>query len=524
MALRQLPVYKSAEDDILTAMIASTSFLEQVQGAYRPEYFVDYARLIADWVFAYWRDYRQAPGRTIQNIYNVEQANVPAAIAENVATYLGNLSTQYEQTATLNIPYLVNSAQEFFRRRSYEYLFNAGRELIQAGRLDDAIQLHTDFRGTMADTSRWENPLDPAVISEHFSQDPHEFQVLQFHGKLGHLVGPMERSSLVAFMGPMKRGKSFWCEESIFAGISQHRRVAYINLEMPGRSVKQREYKRITGLPDRAGYFVLPQFDCMLNQTGVCNLPCRMGTGILRVGNAPMPHYSAGHPWAACTYCRENRREILRTYGRNSYQAAVWYSRIARQAVDSVTVQARAADYMMLYGDNLRQITFPAYSATVDDVRSGLDELEYVHKFYPDIVVLDYADILASEQSYSQERNRLDNIWKRLKRAAAEMDALWITATQTNRTGLEHYKLSQTDTAEDIRKLAHVDTMLAINRTDEEEHFTRITKMVERNLETPLYQVAVLHQLGLGLPFIDSEIFPVPRKIKKGKINPLKTL
>jgi hypothetical protein len=530
MALRQQPVYKSSEDDILTAMIASTAFMEQAIGWYRPEYFTDYAQLIAEWVVDYYRQYRQAPGKTIQNIYNIKKEKIPPALAANVATYLTNLSTQYDQQTGFNVDYMLDTARQYFKRRSYEHLFNQGRELIKAGQVDEAIALHEDFRGVAQTTSKWENPFERKVINTHFSEDASEYQVLEFRGALGELVGPLERNWLVAFMGPMKRGKSFWCEESIFAGLAGRRKVAYINLEMPDRTVRAREYKRITALPDKANRYIMPQFDCMKNQQGMCVLPERIGRGTLVYGD-DLPTYTPGHPWKVCTYCRDYKDRVRQQYGRNDFVPVVWYSHVNKRGMDAKAVHKAAAGTEMMLGDGLRQITYPAYSATVDDVRRDLDELIYAQKFYPDIVVLDYADILGSEQGYNQERHRLDNIWKRLKQAAGEMSALWITATQTNRKAIDKGRIHQTDTAEDIRKVAHVDAMYGLNQTekDQRQFLTRITQLASRHREPDGREAGVLHQLALGLPYLDSEWWPerkggddtkskpipVPRVLKK---------
>jgi hypothetical protein len=501
-------------------MITSTTFLEQTVGWYREDYFEDYAQVIAGWVVRYFDEYREAPGATIQNIYTVEKDNLPPALAVNVATYLTNLSTAH-QGAQPNERYLLDTAQQYFKRKGYERMFTTGRELLKAGRVDEAIALHDDFRSVVRATSNWENPFDPKVIRDHFREPDTSYQVLEYRGALGRMIGPLERNWLVAFMGPMKRGKSFWCEESIFAGLAGRKKVAYINLEMPNRTVRSREYKRITALPDKMGRYIIPQFDCQLNQYGVCNLSTRTGAGALIAADAiTAPEYVVGHPWQVCTWCRDNAGALLSAGEVNTFAAGVWYSHTNKMDLRVADALREADSLQMLCGDSLRQITYPAYSATVDDVRRDIDELIYAHKFYPDIVVLDYADILGSEQSYNQERHRLDNIWKRLKQAAGEMDALWITATQTNRKGLEKMSgsaakmknVSQVDTAEDIRKMAHVDAMFAINRGDHELHYTRMSHLANRHRDVSPQQVVVLHQLELGLPYMDSDVYPARYK------------
>ena len=506
--LKRQRVYNDVENEILTAMIMSTPFMDKAVRWYKPEYFTDYARLIANWTVAYYREYKQAPGKHIQNIYAVEKEAIAPAMATNVATYLHNLSEQYEARSEFNLDYMIDTGQDFFKRRGYEHLFNMGRELMMAGRMEDAMRLHQEFRGVAKYVSGWENPFDPAVVREHFAYQEEDYVVLRFRGTLGHLLGGLERGWLVAFMGPPKRGKSFWAQETVFAAAVRGKRVAYINLEMTKRTMKGREYKRLTAMPDKQGQYTFPQFDCHYNQDGSCTLTTRTGTGTLLVTRETkrgeidvVPKYHAGHPWIPCTECRKDPG------AEGEYVSAVWYSTIAQNELSEEEVLHQSKGFQLQFGDNVRHISYPAFSATIEDIRLDLDELIYAERFFPDVVVVDYADILGYAGTQRDERHKLNEIWKGMKRSAGEMHNLWVTATQTNRAGIDKDYISQKDTAEDIRKVANVDAMFGLNQTEEEKesHFTRVSVVAHRHNEFIKRNAVVLHQLSLGMPYVDSE-------------------
>ena len=139
---------------------------------------------------------------------------------------------------------------------------------------------------------------------------------------------------------------------------------------------------------------------------------------------------------------------------------------------------------------------------------ADIESLEYTEDFVPDVIVIDYADIVAPERFLEQERSNVNQVWKYMKRIARERHCLILTATQTNRQALEKKNVSQVHTSEDIRKLAHVDCMMTLNQTDREkkEGIYRVAIMVKREGEWDLLtQVVVLTNLATGQAYLDSE-------------------
>lgn len=510
MALVRQRINPELENDLLTALITSPTFIEKVRKWYQPHYFSDYGRIIAQWVMDYWAKYSQAPGKNIQSIFNVEHEKLPHALARNVATYLENLSSTYESASEFNEPYMVEQAQAYFKRKAYEHLFNQGRELVLAGQMDEAVKLHEQFRGVASVTSRWENPLDQRVIRQHFSEmEDDTYTVLNFNGALGQLVRPLERGWLVAFLGPMKRGKSFWIQETLFRAAASRKRAAYVNLEMIPKGVRERQYMRLTGLGNNHNGrpVQFPLFDCYYNQCGECPVPdMRTNDMTLRRDDADrsLPKWgsSGQEDYRVCTACRDEK-EL-----RKHWLPDVWYTwyKPEREFTEETVIKT-AAGFMRQYGDRIRQITYPAYSVNISDIQRDLEELAWADNFRPDVVLVDYADIVDSETRTSSEREHLNQVWKAMKRAAGEMQALWVTASQTNRAAIDKALVGQKDVAEDIRKLAHVDAMYAINQTanEKDDLITRISTLAHRHHKVGRGQVAVLHQLDIGLPYIDSE-------------------
>lgn len=155
-------------------------------------------------------------------------------------------------------------------------------------------------------------------------------------------------------------------------------------------------------------------------------------------------------------------------------------------------------------GGDIKLKCIPAKTATVQDLATYLDNLEYYENWIPDVVVLDYADLMTSKVK-GEERHKLDDIWSNLRRIALQREICIITASQANRAGI-HEDLDMEHAAEDIRKVAHVTKMLGINATKEEKAngLFRISQIAERDDEAIFEQAYVTSCLSLGTVFLDS--------------------
>ena len=91
-----------------------------------------------------------------------------------------------------------------------------------------------------------------------------------------------------------------------------------------------------------------------------------------------------------------------------------------------------------------------------------------------DLIVVDYADIMAPDHWMSEERGNLKQIYIDLRGIACERTApddqypAMLSATQTNREGARATVAKATDVAEDFNKVRTADLVISINATDEE--------------------------------------------------------
>ncbi len=85
-----------------------------------------------------------------------------------------------------------------------------------------------------------------------------------------------------------------------------------------------------------------------------------------------------------------------------------------------------------------------------------------------DLIVVDYADIMAAERFTGDLREDMRQIYIDLRGIAFHYNAAVLTATQTNREGAKSAVAKMTDVAEDFNKIRTADLVISINATEEE--------------------------------------------------------
>lgn len=85
-----------------------------------------------------------------------------------------------------------------------------------------------------------------------------------------------------------------------------------------------------------------------------------------------------------------------------------------------------------------------------------------------DLVVVDYADIMAPERYTGEVTQDLKSIYIDLRGMAFQYNIAMLTATQTNREGAKSAVAKMTDVAEDFNKIRIADIVISINALEEE--------------------------------------------------------
>ena len=455
------------ERDIITGLIVSEKFCREIVPCLKPKYLqLDYAQTVASWIIAYYKEYKKAPGRDIRQLYSSHKDTIrDKDLQENILDYISKLSKDWEQSAQLNESFAINRALEYIERRSIQTLIDDISLNLQLGDIKKARSLIAATQGAAAVNSGEIDILNDTelVIDAFLKEDDTMFQ---FPGALGKVAGAFHREDFIAFTAPMKRGKTWWLMYTALSAMYAGYKVLFFTLEMSGAQMIRRFWQSIYGQsPEDI--------------------------------TAEMPFF----------------KEIDDDENEESEKYTIEYKTIEKKALDITRVRRRQKNQKQIVrSGGLKIVSLPAYAKNVLDIEEMVNNYAYgVTKdgkpFPADVIIVDYADILAPCGNYKGEyRHNLDETWKRLRGLAQSKKCLVVTASQSTRETLKG-KVKAENIAEDIRKLAHVTSMIGLNQTEKEGKagIMKVSQLAIREGVREYRQAVVLQCLALGKPCLDSK-------------------
>lgn len=495
-------ISNTVENNITTAAIISSKFLEEISPLYDPLYLKNpFARTLVKWSLDFFEKFNDAPAKNIQSIFSVEKEKLDDAEIEIIKAFLQTLNKNYVEDQGINDEYIIDQTMQYFRKREIEVRVDNAQKLIDMGKIEKAEDELFKMKKVVRLTSNWSNPLASDKIHEVF--DERNKGIFRFPGALGDIFGDLERGWFIAFLAPFKRGKTWTLLESVVVGALSGLKTVFISLEMKDKNVNERIYKRITSYGDEGTTdHVVPVFDCGLNQTGVCQKSQRRNRYALHDGESGLPEFTPDMDYRPCSLCKD-----LKGAAGEDYVMAFWYEMMSRPEFTAKNVNKKLKSFRRFYGDNIRVKCYPRFSASVADLKRDLNILEQTEGFIPDIIAIDYADILRPDGKQGEQRHGIDDIWKNLAAMAAERSVILFSASQGNRGSIYKDNMDQADLAEWIGKLGHVDVFASINQslTEKRQGIVRIGMLAHRHKEFhEKDHTTLLQHFALGQVHLDS--------------------
>ena len=126
---------------------------------------------------------------------------------------------------------------------------------------------------------------------------------------------------------------------------------------------------------------------------------------------------------------------------------------------------------------------FPTKRLTVTGLRAYLNQLRNYEDFTPDIIIVDYLELMTNIDNSMSEYMAQERIAQELRGIAVEYKCLVWTATQTNRKGKEVDIITDAELADSYGKIRVCDLAFSINQKEQEfdEGKARLFVMKSRN-------------------------------------------
>ena len=498
--IKREKVAMDIENDIITGIIVSNSFSRQIVPKIKSEYLEsEYAKIVFEWCKEFFLKYNEAPGKHIKEIYKSKREQIEDDKSELIANFLSTLSQKYAEKSQFNEQYRIDQTLKHIEERALKVKSENVQRYIEMGRMDKAQQEMHSYREVAKSTSKWANPMDKKFVREVMFGEDDEEEIFTFPGALGALSGPECRGYLIAILGPMKRGKSFWLQEMMLHAAMNRKKCVYFSLEMSEKRIEKRIMRRLLAFGKMDGLYLYPVFDCEKNQDGTCEKRERLNRIRLLDAEGNKPKFSTDMRYRPCVACR----------GKKDYAVANWFTTMKRSIPTVARMVRKTESFMKMYGDNIRIKSFPAGSLTSSMVKAELDHLKYIESFEADLIGIDYPKLMRAETPGLMGIEKVDASWIALKGLADERHACVAAPTQGTRISLDVKNVMSKHIAGYIDILAHIDKMYAISQTpvEKREGILRIGVIGSRDEDFDEEKhVVILQQRGVGQTLLDSEL------------------
>lgn len=425
--MRKVKVEGGDERQILIGMITDPIVLGRIALRWDRHLFrSDWANQIGQLCIEYFGRHQKAPGRHLETLVRhwVGKRKDDDPLVQMIHRFLSGLSEEYQhQKKESNPEFLIDLAGKHFTKVRAERLVDEMQGHLDVGqtdKIDVVLQKYSRVElgaGSFVDVLQDREAMRAAI--EEVAEP-----LLVYPGALGDFFGNCFcRDAFVAFTGPEKRGKTFWLIDVAWRAMKQRRRVAFFAVgDMSQTQMMHRFVERACGRPLRPKSYDYP---------------------------------------VKITFDPEDKQAIAEVTHRRRKSPGL-RTAVARKKMDEAQQQLRSEHSF------LKLACFPNDSITVQGIREQVQVLERAG-WVPDVIVIDYADILAPPPGVSEFRHQQNKTWQQLRALSQERHCLVVTATQSDAKSYKDRVITRSNFSEDKRKQAHVTGLIGLNQTPAEK-------------------------------------------------------
>ncbi len=509
------------ERKIIIGLITSTEFISEIRDVFHLKLLSSVmAKRLAGWCLEYYDKFGKAPSKDIEGIYyNKLNHGLSKEVGKDIEEVLSELNDDYVQSSE-DIAVLIVQAKEYFQEKGLKEHTDKISTLLEQGEIEEASTIASNFKSvivsenTTIDLSNAESLIKVDLAFKE-TKEP----LIYYPKQLGVFWNDQFiRGNFVALMGSEKRGKTFWLMDMAMRAARQGRQVAFFQA---GDMTESQQLRRMaihltktSDMEQYCGVMYEPIPDCVYNQMDRCDRKereCDFGI---------FPDKSLVELRDSITFeelkeVYEDNPEYKSCYNCPEYQRNAWGTPWLRKIEVKTPLDAKKAretieKFFVKSNRKLILSSHPNNSLTISKIRSMLYSWKKRYNFIPELVIIDYADLLVPERR-SEFRHQQNEIWMGLRSLSQEdydgIQPLVITATQADTDSYTKSLLSLKNFSEDKRKYAHVVAMYGLNQDplgrEKKIGIMRINEMVKREGDFNNKNVIhVLQNLRRGQPFI----------------------
>ena len=470
---RTKPEDSQTERYILIATIMSENVCRSLKNSYDTDFFqTKPTKEVSKWVMDFFNQYDAAPYQEIQSIFEMKSkaGKIEPDLEEEIERLLSDISAEFEEWEEFNEQFYIELGHNYFKKRSFIILSEKIKEHAESDDVDQAEKEYSNFTKVQEqlDTSR-------NVVSKEGVEDlkmsvqnkpPHLFKL---PGALGNMIGPIERETFIGILGREKIGKTYCLMHFAITAARKGLNVAMIETgDLTKDQLDSRFYSyftRKTSRPEKEGTYYIPILDCLHNQKENCDYadsPSVVAKKSKQNGqeensfivNINDPSVINDHE--VCTACRREK----------SFAPSIWWKEERIKTWGWKDAERKATRFADRFKGKIITEAFPMSTVKASDIRDWVINKQKRDGFIPDILIVDYPDILLPEKSNDQYRHQENEKWMILRQISQEFHICVIVTTQADAKAYTRDTLQLDNYSEDKRKYGHTTHFLSINQSE----------------------------------------------------------
>ena len=454
MAISREKINTKDEQDIITGMIVSDQYCKNVRQLIKSPYIfqVPQYRKIIQWLIDFYDNYEKAPMNNFKELFYMHQDSIPDNELELIEETIKQLELQAKNLQS-------NFSYELYYDKAFIYLGKQNllelstkiRSYAERGQITKAEHTISEFTQLKKDIGQGLDPInDPDIEAKLFSLEQNE--MFSIPGAIGKAIIGTGRGELMGIAGAAKSGKSYLLMEFAKYALIEGLKIAFFSLEMTDIQCARRFY---------------------------------------------------------ANYIRGSFRPITDSkyvpYIQNNELVYDW---IKPHTIEKNDIYIEKNRIKLSIGTGgIRFFDTTTSGCTLSDIYQKIDNLKYFEDWAPDVVIIDYADIIESENKSLAKYEQEDEKWKLMKREIAQKrNCFCISASQLTRDALDAKKTGIKHTAGSVRKFDHVSVWLSMSMSELERKagLARCTVQGRHGDFDTVDEILLTRCLSIGRPIIDS--------------------
>lgn len=335
--------------------------------------------------------------------------------------YDKTLENLFEAQTGVNPTFVLNKLSRFVREQNLKILTLEAMKSLKDGDLDEAESIISKSLGNSLDLFHPGLFFNDPVQSLRFLRSTYNSDNIIRTGiqQLDADDICPARKEFFLVLAPPNRGKTWTMVHLGKNALLQRFKVLHITLEMEEDKIAQRYIQNLFSVSKRKAQVLVPR--------------------------------------------------LLKT--ENGKLESLEFDEISRPAFDEIDIAQVLRKKLKRVSNRLNLVIkqFPPRTLSIKGIETYLDGLDRMHKFQPDVLILDYADDMYINPSNIRTETMV--LYKELRKIAVERNLAMISASQANRAAERAKVITLENFAEDYSKGHTADNVISYNQTlHEKQH------------------------------------------------------